>query len=216
MEEVFVNYWVNFMEFLPSLVLALFVFIVGWFVAIAVGKVIANLLYRLKFNDFFSGDKWEQAMKKADIKINPSGFLGDIIKWVVFIFVIWATLEVLEFNQFAEFMASVVAYLPNVVLAVAFFVVAVIVGEFLSKMSVAATERTDFPYSKTVGAIVKIAIWVIAAFAIFIQLDIAKDIVHTMFQGIMAFLVIAGGLSFGLGGQDAAKQFINKLKKMLK
>jgi len=216
MGEILQNYWVSVMEFLPNLIIALFVFIIGWFAAIAVGKVVSGILYRLRFNEFFSGEKWEQAMKKADIRINPSVFLGDVMKWVVFVFAIWATLEILDFAQFAEFMAAIVLYLPNVIMAIIFFVVAVMVGEFLSKMAIAGTERTDFPYSKTVGLMVKVAIWIFVGFAILVQLEIAKELILAMFNGMIAFLVIAGGISFGLGGQDAAKKFIERIKKMVK
>jgi len=216
MGRVVESFWESFMLFLPNLVGALFVFIIGWFVALASGKIIAGLLYRLKFNDFFVGEKWEKAMKKAEIRINPSEFLGNIVKWVIFIIVIWMTVGILGLDQFARFMTDVVAYLPNVIVAALIFVVAVMIGDFLAKMAIAATEKSDFPYSITVGAMVKFAIWIFAAFAILVQLGIARELLLTVFNGLIAFLVIAGGLSFGLGGQDAAAKVIDKIKKKVK
>jgi len=216
MGRVFETFWENFMLFLPSLVAALFVFIIGWFVALAVGKITSGILYRLKFNEFFESDKWKKAMEKAEININPSEFLGAIVKWVIFIVVIWLTVGILGLEQFSDFMASVVGYLPNVIVAALIFVVAVMIGDFLSKMVVAATERTEIPYAKTVGAMVKVAIWVFAGFAILVQLGIATELLLAAFYGIVAFLVIAGGISFGLGGQDAAKRLIDRVKKSMK
>ncbi len=216
MGRVFETFWENFMLFLPSLIAALFVFILGWFIALAVGKIIAGILYRLKFNEFFESEKWAKAMQKAEIRINPSEFLGDVIKWVIFIIVIWMTVGILGFTQFAEFMSDVVSYLPNVLIATLIFVVAVMIGEFLAKVVIAATEKSDFPYSKTAGVLVKIAIWVFAGFAIFVQLGIATELLLAVFYGMVAFLVIAGGLSFGLGGQEAAKKFIDRVKKMIR
>ncbi len=216
MGRVFETFWENFMLFLPSLVAALFVFIVGWFVALAFGKVIAGILYRLKFNEFFEGEKWEKAMKKAEIKINPAEFLGNVIKWVIFIVVIWLTVGILGLDQFAHFMSDVVNYLPNVIVATLIFVVAVMIGEFFAKMVIATTERSDFPYAVTAGAMVKVAIWVFAGFAILVQLGIAKELLLASFYGMVAFFVIAGGISFGLGGKEAAAKFIDKMKKQVK
>ncbi len=216
MGRVFETFWENFMLFLPSLVAALFVFIVGWFVALAFGKVTAGILYRLKFNDFFTGEKWEKAMDKAEIRINPSEFLGNVIKWVIFIVVIWMTVGILGLDQFARFMSDVVNYLPNVLVATLIFVVAVMIGDFLGKMVIAATERSDFPYAMTAGAMVKVAIWVFAGFAILVQLGIARELLLAVFYGLVAFFVIAGGLSFGLGGKDAATKFIDRMKKKIK
>jgi hypothetical protein len=216
MGRVFETFWENFMLFLPSLVAALFVFIVGWFIALASGKIISGLLYRLKFNEFFEGEKWEKAMQKAEIRINPSEFLGNVIKWVIFIIVIWMTVGILGLDQFAHFMTDVVAYLPNVIVATLIFVVAIMIGDFLSKLVIAATERSEFPYSVTAGALVKVAIWVFATFAILVQLGIARELLLIAFQGLIAFMVIAGGLSFGLGGKDSAAKFIDKMKKKIK
>ncbi len=216
MGRVFETFWENFMLFLPSLVAALFVFIVGWFVALAFGKVIAGILYRLKFNDFFEGEKWEKAIKKAEIRINPAEFLGNVIKWVIFIVVIWLTVGILGLDQFAYFMSDVVNYLPNVLVATLIFVVAVMIGDFLAKMVIAATERSDFPYAVTAGSMVKVAIWVFAGFAILVQLGIARELLLAVFYGMVAFFVIAGGISFGLGGKDAATKFIDKMKKQIK
>ncbi len=216
MGRVFETFWENFMLFLPSLIAALFVFILGWFIALAIGKLVAGILYRLKFNEFFAGDKWKKAMEKAEIRINPSEFLGAVTKWVIFLVVVWLTVGILGLEQFSEFMESVVGYLPNVIVAALIFVVAVMIGEFLSKMVIAATERSDVPYAKTLGVLVKVSIWVFAAFAILVQLGIAQELLVIAFQGIVAFFVIAGGLSFGLGGQEAAGKLIQRIKKSMK
>lgn len=216
MGRVFETFWESFMLFLPSLVAALFVFILGWFVALATGKVVAGILYRLKFNDFFEGDKWKSAMEKAEIRINPSEFLGNVVKWVIFIVVIWMTVGILGLDQFSQFMTEVVGYLPNVIVATLIFVVAVMIGEFFSKMVIAATERSEIPYARTIGALTKIAIWVFAGFAILVQLGIATELLLAAFYGIIGFFVLAGGLSFGLGGKDAASKLIERVKKSIK
>jgi len=210
------RFWENFILFLPELLLALIILVIGWFFALAVGKITSNILYRLKFNSFFEGEKWEEAFKKAEIKINPSEFIGSIVKWVLILVVLWLAAERLAFHEFAVLMNNIVGYLPNVIVAVLIFVAAVMVADFLAKMVMVATEKADFPYSKTTGAIVKVSIWFFAIFAILIHLGIASELLLALFYGIVAFLAIAGGLSFGLGGKDAAQKFIEEMKKKVK
>lgn len=216
MGRVFETSWENFLLFLPSLIVALFVFILGWFIALAIGKIVGGILYRLRFNDFFEGEKWKEAMEKAEIKINPSDFLGNVVKWIIFIIVIWMTVGILGITQFAEFMEDVIAYLPNVIVAMLIFIVAVMIADFIAKIAVAATEKTDFPYSRTAGVLVKGAIWVFAGFAILVQLGIARELLLAVFYGMVAFFTIAGGISFGLGGKTAAEKFIERVKKSVK
>ena len=204
------------MLFLPNLIFALLILIIGWFVALGVGKVISGVLHKLKFNEFFEGEKWEKAMEKANIRINPSEFLGSLVKWIIFIVVIWFAVGILGITQFADFMEEVIAYLPNVVAAILIFVVAVMIADFFSKMVIAASEKSEFPYAKTLGVFVKVAIWVFAAFAILVQLGIARELLLAMFYGLIAFFALAGGLSFGLGGKDAAGKLIEDVKKRMK
>ena len=87
------NLWQGFLQFIPSLIGALLVFIIGWFVAVGLGKLIAEILNRIKFNQIFETSTWRKAMDKADLKISPSDFIGSIVKWVFIIVVLQATMN---------------------------------------------------------------------------------------------------------------------------
>ncbi len=214
--EAFESFWIEFLAFLPSLLGALVVFVLGWFIAIGVGRIVGGVLRRMKFNSFFENKKWRDAMDKADVKVDPSGFLGSLVKWVLMIVAIWMTVEILGLEQFALFMKDVVAYLPNVIVAALIFVVAVMVADFLSKIVMVATDKAEFPYAKFVGVMVKIAIWVFAFFAILIQLGIVKELMLAMFYGLVGLIALAGGLAFGLGGKEAARGVIEKMGNRMK
>ncbi len=205
--------WESFLGFIPNLIGALLVFIIGWFFAVGVGKLVAGILTKLKFNSFFESESWVNAMKKADMKLDISQFMGSIVQWILVIIALWLSVDILGFSQFAELMEKIVGYLPNVIVAALIFVVAVMVADFLSKIMVATTEKADFVHTGLAGAIVKWAIWVFAIFAILIQLGIADELLEILFQGLVYMVAIAGGLSFGLGGQKAAKDMIEKIKK---
>lgn len=208
--------WESFLSFLPSLIGALLVFIIGWFFAVGVGKLIAGILTKLKFNSFFESESWSGAMKKANMELDMSQFIGAIVKWILIIVVLWLSVDILGFSQFAELMDKIVGYLPNVIVAALIFVVAVMVADFLAKIMVAATEKAEFVHTGFVGAIVKWAIWFFAIFAILIQLGIASELLETLFKGFVYMVTIAGGLAFGLGGKDAAKDMIDNMKDSLK
>ncbi len=210
------GFWSSFLEFIPNLVGALFVFIIGWFFAVGVGKLVASILTKLKFNNFFGSESWVNAMEKAEMELDVSQFFGAVVKWILIIITLWISVDILGFSQFAYLMEDIVVYLPNVIVAALIFVVAVIVADFLSKIIIATTEKADFVHTGFAGAIVKWAIWMFAIFAILIQLGIASELLETLFEGLVYMMAIAGGLAFGLGGKDAAKDMIAKMKKTLK
>ncbi len=214
--EAFESFWVGFLAFLPNLLGALIVLILGWFFAIAIGRIVSGLLRKFNFNSFFENEKWKDAMEEAEVKVNPSDFLGSLVKWVLIIVVIWLTVDILGLKGIADFMGEVVAYLPNVIVAALIFVVAVMIADFLSKIVATTTGKAGFPYAKMTGAIVKGAIWIFAIFAILIELGIAQEMVIAIFYGLVALIALAGGLSFGLGGKEAATDVIEKVKKSIK
>lgn len=204
--------WQNFLAFIPKLIGALIVIIIGWFIALAIGKLVTEVLKRIKFDKIFERGVWKEALSKAKWKVDPSGFIGAIVKWVVFIAILVAAIEILGLAEFAVFVSGIAAWLPNVIVAAAIFVVAVIVADYLPKVIRAGAEGMRIRYSHLLETIVKWAIWIFAVLAILIQLGIAKELIMTLFTGFVAFLVVAGGLAFGLGGKDVAGEILRDLK----
>lgn len=208
--------WQSFLTFIPELIGALIVIIIGWFVSIALGKIITELLRRIKFDKLFEGGAWKDALSKAKWKVDPSRFIGSIVKWVLFIVFLKAAVEILGLKQFAVFMGDIVMWLPNLIVAAAIFVVTVIISEYLPKIIRAAAEGMKINYSHFIEKMARAAIWIFASLAILIQLGIAEGMFMTLFTGFVAFLVIAGGLAFGLGGKDLASEILEDLKKKVK
>lgn len=210
------NLWQGFISFLPALLGALIVFIIGWFIALGVGKLIAEILTRVKFNKIFEKGGWNDAFKRAELKVNPSQFLGAIVKWILVIVFLLAAVEILGFVQLAGFLQKVLAYLPNVIIAALIFVVTVIVVDIVEKVVRVGVEGAKVGYGHYVSAIVKWSIWIFAILAILYQLGIARPFMETLFTGIVAMLVISMGIAFGLGGKDVAAELLGDLRDKLK
>jgi len=206
--EALQNLWQGFIGFMPQLIGALIVFIVGWFIAVWIGKLIAEILKRLKFDSIFEKTKWEKALEGAEFKMKISDFFGALVKWVLVIVFLLATVEILGLSQFAGFLKAIVSWLPNLVVASAIFVVAVVIADFIEKLVKAIVGKMNVGYAGFIGSIIKWAIWIFAILAILAQLGVAREIVQTLIQGLVALLVISSGLAFGLGGKDVAKDIL--------
>jgi len=208
--------WQGFLTFIPTLIGALIVFIIGWFISVGIGKLISEVLTRIKFNQLFERAGWKQALEKAELKVNAAEFVGAIVKWVLVIVFLLAAIEILGFVQFAAFLKSVLAYLPNVIVAALIFVVTVIVVDIVEKIVRAGVEGVKVGYGHLVSVIIKWSIWIFAILAILHQLGIARTFMETLFTGFVAMLVIALGIAFGLGGKEVAAEFLRDLRNKLK
>lgn len=208
--------WQGFLNYVPLVVGAIVVLVIGWFISIAIGKLVTEILRRIKFNQLFERGNWKQALEKADLKVDASEFVGAIFKWVLVIVFLMAAVEILGMVQFTEFLRDVVGYLPNIVIAVLIFVVTVIIADIIEKVVRASVEGARLGYAVMAGTIAKWAIWIFAIFAILVQLGIARGLILTLFQGLVALIVISAGIAFGLGGKDVAAEILRDLREKLK
>lgn len=200
-----------------KLIFAILVFVIGWFIALFIGKLISEILTKVKLNQAFERAGWKTALEKAEVKVNPSEFIGAIVKWILVIFVLLAVADVLGLVVFAGILERILAYLPNVIVAVLILVAAVIVVDIVEKIVRTAVESIKVGYGHLVSAIIKWSIWIFAILAILQQLRFEAaswifELIRIAFVGIVAMAAIA----FGLGGKEVAAEILQDLRKKLK
>jgi len=208
--------WAGFLGFVPRLIGAIIVFLIGWIIAVWVGKLVAEILKRVKFDKLFERTKWDKAMDKANMKVEMSGFVGALVKWILAIVFLSAAVEILGMSQFASFLSAITGWLPNVVVSAAIFVVAVIAADFAEKMIKAVIVKMNVKYVNIIGAVVRWAIWVFAGLVILSQLGVGKDIVQILMSGLVGLVVVSAALAFGLGGKDIAKDILQDLRDKIR
>lgn len=171
----------------------------------------------LKFNQLFAKGQWDEALEKAGIKADVSGFLGQVVRWILVLTFLSAAVEILGLVQFANLFSEIIAWLPNLLVIVAIMVATVVVAEILEKISLASLTRAKIKYAKALAMVVRWSVYIFALLAILLQIDIgASVLVNTLFTGLVAMMVIAGGLAFGLGGKDVAREILEEVAKKLR
>jgi len=214
--EALQGLWYGFLDFIPKLIGAIIVFVIGWFIAVWIGKLVAEILKRLKFDKIFERTKWDEALEKANVKVTISGFIGGLVKWILVIVFLLAAVEILGMRQFAAFLGNIVSWLPNLVVAAAIFVVAVVVADIAEKVIKTVVGKMSVGYVNMVGSIVRWAIYIFAAFAILEQLQVASDIVQIVVTGLVALIVLSAAIAFGLGGKEVAKESLENLRNRMR
>ena len=207
------NLWDGFVAFIPALLGALVVFIVGWLVAMALGKIVTRILQAIQIDKIFDQLGIMKAVHKSGLDWEFSGFMGWIVKWFLLIAFFLAAADILGLSEVAVFLTAILAYIPNIFVAALILVIAALVSDFLEKLIKASIKAADFSAPKVVGVMVRWSVWIFAFLAVFNQLGIASTLINTFFMGFIAFLALAGGLAFGFGGQGVAKDWLEKLSK---
>lgn len=211
------NLWAGVIGFLPELVIALLIFVVGWIIAALLGRAVDQVIKAIKLDNALRSAGLEQTMSRAGFSLNSGRFLGELVKWFVIVVFLVAALEVIHLDQVTVFLRQVVlGYLPQVIVAVLIMLVAVVIAEAMRKLVVASAKAAHIRSAGFLGALTKWAIWVFALLAALLQLGIAVAFLQTLFTGIIVALALAFGLSFGLGGQQAAARYLDHVSAEMK
>ncbi len=140
----------------------------------------------------------------------PSGGIAKVVFWLIFIFFLTIAIGALGIPAATSFMNEVLAYLPNVIVAILIFVIAALVSGAVA--GAAVKFMGDTPTGKVVATVAPAVIMVIAFFMILEQLQIAPEIVRIAFTAIMFALALGLALAFGLGGRELAADALRQAK----
>lgn len=207
--------WSGFIEFLPILLGAIIVFIIGWIIAIALGKLAAQIIRILRIDQILEKMGFRKALDKAGLKLDAGKFIGELVKWFLIIVFLMAAVDILGLTQVTDFLKEVLLYIPRIIAAVLILLVAVIVANFLQRLVKAGIEAAGLKSANCLGVVTKWAVLIFAILAALFQLGIAPVLIQTLFTGLVAALAIGAALAFGLGSKDLAAQLVEKLKKQI-
>lgn len=206
----------SFISFVPHIVGALIVFVVGWILARVVKRVVLRVLDVIQLEPFAEKVGISNALKRAGASITPNEFIGEIVRWGIVLVFLNQTAETLGLSQFTVVINSVLAYIPNVLIAALIVMVGTIVAELTSQFVKSTAAAMGTGTSSTLEVTTKYAIMVFVALAALSQLGIAQQLVVTLITGFVAMIALAGGLAFGLGGKDTAAEILEQLRTSLK
>ena len=209
----FQNLWLGVVSFVPNLVIALLILVVGWLVGALIGRAIWQVFKSLKVDDALRRAGFESFVRRGGMNLDSGAFVGALVKWFVIVIFLIASLDVLGLSQVNFFLQDVVlGYLPRVLAAALVLLVAGVIGDVTGRIVVTAAKTAGVHSAHFAGALAKWAIWVFAILVALSQLGIATAFSQTLFTGVVIAVSLALGLSFGLGGQEAASRFLEKLR----
>ncbi|OGF68842.1 hypothetical protein A3C73_01550 [Candidatus Giovannonibacteria bacterium RIFCSPHIGHO2_02_FULL_44_11] len=209
----FQELWMGVVLFVPKLIIALVIFIIGWVVAVALGKVVEQIVKALKVDVALKSVGAEEPLERAGMKLNAGEFLGGLVRWFVILVFVLAAIDVFGLTQVTEFLRGVVlVYIPQIIVAALILVAAALLSDVAQKVVEGSAKAAHLPSSGLLGGMAKWSIWIFAILTALYQLGIAGPFVQTLFTAFVAMLALAGGLAFGLGGKEHASKFLDRLK----
>ncbi len=198
--------------FAPKFLLGLIFLIIGIIIAAFLKQILTELFRFFKFETYLA----KYGVPETRDGAQWSTIVAEIARWFVIVAFLIPTADVWGLGRFASVLDGLLTYLPNVFVAVLLLLVGFVISRLVHDLVQASVHGVSKESAKSVALIARYAVLVFVFLVVLNQLGIASDLIRILFSGIVAMLAIAGGLAFGLGGKDAAKDTIEKLRKRVK
>jgi hypothetical protein len=194
----------EFFAWLPALLGALAILIIGYFVAKVVSGLVWRALHRAGFDRTLHAGQGGSYVQK--LTSSPSKLVGTIAFWAILLGAISLSVTALGIEALTDFVAAIYAYLPNVLAAVLIFLVAGAISAGVAALATRTMGGTAL--GRIVATAAPILVMTIATFMILDQLMIAENIVTITYAGLIGAIALGSALAFGLGGRDVARELL--------
>jgi small-conductance mechanosensitive channel len=193
-----------FVSYIPQLIGALVILIVGYIIAKVLQAIVGRVLQAVGFDSWMERGGIKQFFDRAQTNQTPHSILGLLVFWFVFIIAITMAADALGIPQVSAVLGQLIAYIPSVIAAILILILAALLANFLAGIVRGATG------SDMLSSIARYAIIVYAAFAALTQLGIAVQLTANTFLIVLGAVALAAALAFGIGGREVARDILEK------
>ena len=195
--------------FLPRLLLAIVVLIIGWLVAKLVRFAIVKALHAINFNVVTEKAGIDRFLQQGGADIDTIRVLGGLFYWLVILASLMIAFNTLDLAYVTDLIGRIVLFVPRVMVAVVILVFGAYFARFIG--AALATYLRNIG-AREAGLMGRLALYAIMAFVIMIALDQIGlgDIIRETFLVIVGAVALGLALAFGLGGQKRAGEIIER------
>jgi len=201
--------WGDIVRYLPSILGAVVILLIGVLIAKAVEQLISKGLKRIGFDKFADQIQLTSTLARGGIRQKLSDILGALTYWVIMLAFITAGLNALDLSVAAELVQKVVLFLPKVVEALFILILGVFAAAFLSTTVREAANNAGILQSNLLGQFVQTAVMIVATVEALKQVGI--QFVDQVFLLLFASVALAAGIAFGLGCKEIAGRWVSDI-----
>lgn len=198
--------------FIPKLVAGVAILLIGIIIASILRQLVVEFFKALRVETFLR----RYGVPEMKAEFTWTNILAEIVRWFVIILFLIPTADVWGLPQIVTVLNQFLLYLPNVFVAAIIALVGFALARLAHDVVLASVHGVSSETAQTIASVARWAIVIFVILAVLNQLGVATDLVRILFTGFVAMLAIAGGIAFGLGGQDSAKEVVEGLRKKLK
>jgi small-conductance mechanosensitive channel len=196
------------MVFVPRILGALLILLIGWGIARLLAGLVDRGLDSLHFDRRVGNTGVGTFLNRAGVHQDPSNFVASLVKWAVLLVTFLVAADALGLPQVSAVITAVVAYIPNVIAAIAILAIGALLADFLAGAVRGALGGTRAGTGEILATVTYWAILVFAILGAMAQLQIAPNLVQTLYTALIGAVALAAAIAFGLGSRELAGDMV--------
>lgn len=205
--------WFRFLIFLPNLIGALLILIIGWIIAAGLDRLVTQILKQIKLDAALNKVGVKNFFRKAGVDFETSDFIGGLVRWTILLVAFLAAADIMGLAKITDFLNQILSYVPNIFVAIAILLVGMLAANFFAHVVRGAVGIAKIRSANFLATITKWVIWIFTVLVALNQLGVASMIINYLMLAVFFMIALAGGLAFGLGGQKAASEALEDIRK---
>lgn len=201
---------VQIAAFLPKLALAFGVLIVGWMLAKFARFATEKALRAINFNVLTERAGMDGFLRQGGVETDTTGILGLLIYWVVILAALIIGFNGMGLSYVPGLLGEVVRFVPKIIVAVLILAFGAYFARFIGSTVTTYCKNINIQDSDLLGKVAQYGIMTFVVLIVLDQVNVGGDIVRQSFLIILAGVVFALALAFGLGGKEAAAEMIER------
>jgi small-conductance mechanosensitive channel len=205
---VMTTLWGKLAGFLPNLLGAILLLVIGYFVSKMVGFILARALDRAGFNKLSNKVGVTETLVRANVTLGAADIVGKLAFWVIMLTFLVTATEALGLPRVSETIDEFVLYLPKVIAAALILIIGLFVAHFVRDLIRSGAEAIGVEYAKPLASAVYGLLFVVIVSLSIGQLEIDTGLLDTLISILIAAIGIAAALSLGLGAREFAANIL--------
>lgn len=203
------TFWQQLAEFAPKLIGAAALFLIGWVIALALGRALRLILRKSRFNELckrIGATEWLEAIR---VESTPAELLGRIFFWIVFLLFVTSISTTLGLTRVSATIQAAVLFLPRVLFAAIIFALGAGLARWVKNATIGALERVGFAHSKAFSSLIQGFIIILAGIIALEQIDVQTQFVFYIMLVLLTAVGLAIAVTIGLGTRQLSKQLVS-------
>lgn len=202
--------------YVPSIIGAIAILIVGWFIAKLIQSIVARVLKLIRLDLASEKAGIEKILAQGEVRMTLSEVIATLAYWLVILIVIATALSALNLNIAAELITKLAEYVPSILAAVFILILGLFLANFVGTVVRTSASNAGIATAKLLGKIAQVILVVFAVVMAIEQLKIATALIILSANIVLMAIGLGIALAFGLGCKDIAGKFIQDLINSVK